>query len=105
MHRSVRLGQYPQIGSTTGGVPMQDETIAIDVFAGVVDEKLQRGISQAFEDQLTGGILQPLLERLRRDDTLSLEVRNGYVDIYYRGGRLLNLRANAKATKFTAMFD
>ncbi|MGD0998948.1 MAG: hypothetical protein ABR941_11615, partial [Thermoleophilia bacterium] len=71
----------------------------------IVGDKRQRGISEEFEGQLTGGVLQPVLERLRRDDTLSLEIRNGYIDIYYRGGRLLNLRANAKANKFSTAFD
>jgi len=82
-----------------------NRTISVAEINEVVADKRQRGISQKFEDELTDGILQPILERLRRDDTLSLEIRNGYIDIYYRGGRLLNLRANAKANKFTTAFD
>ena len=69
------------------------------------DETPQRGITREFEAQLTSGILLPLLERVRHDDTLSLEIRNGYIDIYYRGGRLLGLRSQANATKFLAAFD
>ena len=53
----------------------------------MVDESLQRGISAEFEEQFTSGILLPLLERVRHDDTLSLEIRNGHVSIYYRGDK------------------
>jgi len=72
----------------------------------MVDETRKRGISPEFEAQLTDGILLPLLQRVRRDDTLSLEVRNGYVDIYYRGGRLLGLHEQGKnASSFRTEFD
>lgn len=71
----------------------------------MVDESLQRGITPEFERQLTEGILWPLLQRVQHDDTLSMEIRNGYVDIYYRGGRLLGLLAQAKAAKFRTEFD
>jgi hypothetical protein len=81
------------------------EPISAAEISDIVGDKRQRGISEEFEGELTGGVLRPVLERLRRDDTLSLEIRNGYIDIYYRGGRLLNLRANAKATKFSTAFD
>ena len=60
----------------------------------MVDESLQRGIAPQFIEALTHGILLPILDRLRHDDTLSLEIRNGYVDIYYRGGRLLGSTRN-----------
>ena len=82
-----------------------NKTISVAEINETVGDKRQRGISEEFDGQLTSGILRPILERLRRDDTLSLEIRNGYIDIYYRGGRLLNLRANAKADKFTTAFD
>jgi hypothetical protein len=82
-----------------------NEAINVDELDGVVDQKYRRGISAQFEGQLTDGILWPILQRLQHDDTLSLEVRNGYVDVYYRGGRLLSLRANAGASRFTATFD
>ena len=72
----------------------------------MADECPQRGITDGFVRQLTeGGILFPLLERVRNDDTLSLEIRNGYVNIYYRGGRLLGLHARANDTKFATEFD
>jgi hypothetical protein len=65
----------------------------------------QRCINEEFIQQFESGILQPILDRLQHDDTLSLEIRNGYVNIYYRGGNLLKLTANSTATSFTAFFD
>ena len=65
----------------------------------------QRGISDDFVLQLEHGILRPVLERLRHDDTLSLEVRNGYVNVYYRGGNLLRLTAGRGTLRFGAVFD
>ena len=82
-----------------------NETIGVVEINDIVGDKRQRGISAEFEGQLTDGVLRPILERLRCDDTLSLEIRNGYIDIYYRGGRLLNLRTNAKADRFATAFD
>ncbi|MFA5439498.1 hypothetical protein [Dehalococcoides sp.] len=37
------------------------------------------------------GLLHPLLEWVKQDNTLMLFIRNGYVNIYYRGGNLLRL--------------
>ncbi|TLM77159.1 MAG: hypothetical protein FDZ70_05675 [Actinobacteria bacterium] len=71
----------------------------------MIDERYQRGIGERFQEQLASGILQPILERLQHDDTLSLEIRRDYVDIYYRGGRLLGLHQQARGEKFAAKFD
>jgi hypothetical protein len=68
-------------------------------------QDLFRGLSQDFERALLSGVLKPILERVCNDDTLSLEVRNGYVDIYYRGGRLLGLHGQSNDTKFSTVFD
>ena len=57
----------------------------------------RRGIGREFVEQFNSGVLRPILQRVQHDDTLSLEIRNGYVDIYYRGGRLLGVHADAKA--------
>jgi hypothetical protein len=74
--------------------------------ANVVIESLpQRDISEEFMRQFESGILRPILERLQHDDTLSLEIRNGYVNIYYRGGNLLRLVAKKAASCFEAFFD
>jgi len=70
-----------------------------------VEESLRRGISPEFIGQLTSGVLLPVLERVRHDDTLSLEIRNGYIDIYYRGGRVLGIHGNGASGRFRAEFD
>jgi len=71
----------------------------------MADEKHQRGITSEFKEQRKSGILFPILQRVQHDDTLSLEIRNGYIDIYYRGGRLLGIHAQAKAAKFSVRLD
>jgi len=50
-----------------------------------------RGLSQEFLDSLKGGLLQPVLTRVKKDDTLMLAIRDGYINIYYRGGNLLKI--------------
>jgi hypothetical protein len=64
----------------------------------------QRGISSEFKRELKEGVLQPILDLVKNDDTLSLEIRNGYVDIYYRGGLLLGLEEQSRG-RFSAVFD
>lgn len=65
---------------------------------------MPRGISPAFIDQLNGGLLAPLLERVQGDDTLCLEIRSGYINIYYRGGNLLRA-TETPSGGFAASFD
>jgi hypothetical protein len=50
-----------------------------------------RGLSSDFLTSLKSGLLQPILDRIKRDDTLMLAIRNGYINIYYRGGNLLRI--------------
>ena len=68
-----------------------------------------RGLSPTFLDDLRVGCLAPLLERVRRDDTLHLAIRNEYINIYYRGGNLLRVSRNPDgadtASSYTANFD
>ncbi len=51
----------------------------------------KRSISQAFYNALKNGVLQPLLNRVIEDDTLCLELRGSFVNIYYRGGSLFRV--------------
>ena len=53
-----------------------------------------RGLSTTFLNDLRVGCLAPLLERVKRDDTLHLAIRNQYINIYYRGGNLLKVSRN-----------
>ena len=71
----------------------------------MADGRPQRGITLKFEEQLKEGILSPLLELVQNDDTLSLEIRSNFVDIYYRGGRLLGIHEQAKGARFWTDFD
>jgi len=62
-----------------------------------------RGLSATFLHDLTAGVLRPLLDRVHLDRTLCLELRDDYVNIYYRGGNLLRLAHRGDA--YVATFD
>lgn len=47
-----------------------------------------RGLSPEFMDDLLDGMLSPLLELVKADDTLSLNIRDDYINVYYRGRSL-----------------
>ena len=51
----------------------------------------KRDISDSFFTDLKDGSLKPLLELVRCDDTLCLELRGANVVIYYRGGALYTI--------------
>ena len=55
-----------------------------------------RGLSDAFINDLISGKLSPLLDRIHADSTLDLQIREDYVNIYYRGGNLLKLAQSGK---------
>jgi hypothetical protein len=50
------------------------------------------------------GRLHPILERLRKDQTLMLAIRENAVNIYYRGGNLVRI-AGQKPGRYKADFD
>ncbi len=45
---------------------------------------------------LKSGLLQPLLQRVHDDPTLELEIRDDYINVYYRGGSLLKLESRTR---------
>ncbi len=51
------------------------------------------------------GLLHPILERVKRDHTLMLALRNGYINVYYRGGNLLKLGCNGVDRSYKSFFD
>ncbi|MCB2212092.1 hypothetical protein KQI52_08265 [bacterium] len=51
-----------------------------------------REIKETFVAELKSGFLAPIMEFVRKDDGLDLQVRHNYVNIYYRGGNLLRIR-------------
>jgi hypothetical protein len=48
-------------------------------------------IPASFENDLLVGFLKPLLERVQNDHSLMLCTREKHINIYYRGGNLINL--------------
>jgi hypothetical protein len=50
-----------------------------------------RGLSDKFMKDFFGGELKGFLLVVQSDDTLNLEIRNNYVNIYYRGGNLCRI--------------
>lgn len=65
---------------------------------------MERILSASFEEDLLHGNLSALHERILKDNTLMLAVRNGYVNVYYRGGGLLKLSEKTK-NEYEASFD
>jgi len=63
-----------------------------------------RSISVIFVNDLKDGCLKPVLDRVRADATLFLAIRNGYINIYYRGGNLMKIVDNGDS-KYIASFD
>lgn len=51
-----------------------------------------RKLDEQFMLDLKEGILKELLEVVHRDQTLCLEIRDNYINIYYRGGNILCVR-------------
>lgn len=63
-----------------------------------------RGLSQQFLTDLKEcGSLNDVLKVVLYDDTLCLEIRDNYANIYYRGGNLL--RIEESPTGYKAAFD
>lgn len=52
----------------------------------------RRGLSNDFLTDLKKGLLAPLRERVVRDRSLCLGLRDEYINVYYRGGNVLELR-------------
>ena len=52
-----------------------------------------RGLSRKFMNDLLQpeGSLHPILERVKKDHTLMLSIRDGYINVYYRGGNILRV--------------
>lgn len=62
-------------------------------------------LSQQFMDDLrnANGMLHPILERVKRDQTLLLSIRGDYINIYYRGGNVL--RVEKSGDGYRSFFD
>ena len=66
----------------------------------------QRGlVNKVFIQDLSQGMLAPLLERVKADTSLDLEIRKDYLNIYYRGGNLLKVSQGSKSGGYSASFE
>ncbi len=66
---------------------------------------MSRVISDTFAASLQTGLLAPIAERVRHDDTLMLALRGTSINIYYRGGSILQLVEEAAYGRYAARFD
>ena len=67
-----------------------------------------RGLSDDFLNSLksVNGLLKPIVDRVKKDDTLMLAIRDGYINIYYRGGNLLRIaKTSGKSDSYDFFFD
>jgi len=51
-----------------------------------------RKLEDHFLEDLKTGLLNALLNYVKADNTLDLEIRENYINIYYRGGNLLRVK-------------
>ena len=63
----------------------------------------ERKITNEMLDAFLHGELHPLLEAVKKDDTLDLELRGKSVNIYYRGGSLFKI--TEKKGNYTVFFN
>lgn len=63
----------------------------------------KRAISSEMMEALKTGVLHPHLEAVQQDDTLCLEMRGTFINIYYRGGSLF--RITEKKNDYEIKFD
>lgn len=62
-----------------------------------------RKLSYDFMNSLKSGLLHPVLQLVKRDSTLCLEIREDYINIYYRGGNIMKIMESNG--DFSASFD
>jgi hypothetical protein len=66
-----------------------------------------RKLSDNFMNALkeSDGLLHPILERVKQDDTLMLAIRDNYVNIYYRGGNILRFEQQQGKNSYQSSFN
>ncbi|MGM0653386.1 MAG: hypothetical protein ACQES4_11505 [Bacillota bacterium] len=56
-----------------------------------MDNYKERALKDNFMQSLKTGFLKPVLDLVKNDQTLDLQIRYNKIDIYYRGGCLVNI--------------
>jgi hypothetical protein len=65
-----------------------------------------RGLSKEFMESLKeGGILNPILKEVHNDQDLILEIRENYINIYYRGVNLAKITEKIPGQSYDVYFD
>lgn len=64
-----------------------------------------RKLSESFIHNLKAGFLSSILERIKKDDTLLLAIRDNYINIYYRGGNILRIAEDSSGKIYNVAFD
>ncbi len=64
----------------------KNENEIIYLGRGIHSPKLRTALNK-------GGLLQPLLEIVKSDDDLVMEIRNDYLNIYYKGGNMVKIES------------
>lgn len=59
-----------------------------------------RGINERFINDLTTGCLSWFLQQVKKRDTFALEIRQDYINIYYRGGSALRITQKRSGYRF-----
>ena len=64
-----------------------------------------RALTCNFLNELKRGVLAPLTDAVKSDTSLCLELRNSYLNIYYRGGNLSKVSLNKRDCGYNVRFD
>ena len=65
--------------------------LSIRILSVRYNKKNMRTLSKTFLHCLKKGFLSAITEQYRHDPDLSLEIRDNYINFYYKGNSLLNL--------------
>src|SRR5687767_10234263 len=67
--------------------------------------KHKRKLSDPFFNSLQSGFLSKITEYVKNDHDLNLEIRESYINVYYKGNSLLKLVKTRSLTRYKAEID